>query len=199
MHTNELIDKISGLQLPVFTDADVSELTMKDQDYTQLVLRRLAGRGMVKRIERGKYYLPNANIYAVASNIVLPSYISLSSAFRYYNLTTQTLVTMDVVVTRPRKPIADLEGLMLNFVSITKPRFFGYSRDRVTGAFMADIEKALIDSLYFRRPPYPYIEEALRAALEDRKASTEKLVLYARRMRSKTLSKRLDELLKEVQ
>ena len=198
MNAHELVARISRLQLPVFARDDVSRLTGKGNDYTLLMLSRLSERGMIRRVERGKYYVPGTNIYAVASNIITPSYVSLASALRYHSLITQALVTIDIVSTRQRRRIEELEGFRLEFVATSKDRLFGYYRDRRTGAFVADIEKAIVDSLYFRKPPYQYVEEAVQNAMEGKRIDFGRLRLYSERMRSKALAARLAKLIENV-
>ncbi len=169
----------------VFTTHEIAQLTGSGAKYASLITLRMLKGNMIRRAERGKYYLPNTSIYAIASNMVYPSYVSLFAAFRYYNLTTQMPRIIDIVTTKRHKEIKELEGSRVRFVTFQKRRFFGFGIDRETGALVADIEKALVDSLYLGDPQYAYVEEAAELAYAKGMLSSEKLVLYAENMRSK--------------
>ena len=84
--TQYIIDYFPGLNKKVFTINDVARLTGKRKAYLS---RLLPTNTRFKKIEKGKYYVDDLDVYDIASNIVVPSYISLISAFIYYGLTTQ--------------------------------------------------------------------------------------------------------------
>src|SRR5208337_4635739 len=132
-----LIDELSGLGKMVFTIGDASKLTGKPQAYLS---RLLPTSGKIRRIERGKYYIDGADIYEIASNVVYPSYVSLFSAFRYYDLTTQEVARMSVLSVRRHGPL-EVGGMTIEFTSIAKRRLFGYAKHG--NAFVATMEKAI--------------------------------------------------------
>lgn len=195
MKSDELVGILKDRGMAVLTLADATRITGKSAKYTSLFLSRLANKGAIKRIEKGKYYLNGAGVYAIASNIIYPSYISLLSAFRYHNLTTQIITTVDVISTRRHKKIDNVEEHTINFISTKREKMFGFYRDRDTGAFVAYVEKAIIDSLYLRNPPYHYVEEAFVKATDAGMINFDRLAQFAARMRSHELTKRLKALM----
>src|SRR3989338_11699103 len=86
------------------------------------------------------------SVQDVASNIVIPSYISFWSASYYYGFTEQILVTMYIASTRRVKNFKAL-GYKIKFVKISN--FFGYHKIKTNNGemFIADHEKLLIDAL----------------------------------------------------
>jgi len=194
MKSEDLIGALLAKNIPVFTSFDAACIINKNAKYTALFLGRLAGSGKIKRIERGKYYVADTDIYSVASNIICPSYISLFAALRFHGITTQIITTIDVVSLKRHAAISSIEGQKINFIKLDHRRFFGFYRERSTNAFVAYTEKALIDALYLQNPPLEYVGEALAAALEDNKLDTGRLMQFAMRMDSNVLIKRVIKL-----
>jgi len=126
--------------------------------------------------------------FQVAGKLVWPSYISFWSALNFYHLTEQAPKTIFLVTTRQKRPF-QYGGRLLRFVRFSPGRFFGYTK--LNGVVIADMEKALIDSLYL--PRYAGgIEEVARCFLEARdKASAGRLVEYAMKMGNSSLALRL--------
>ena len=179
--------------MPTFTNADIMRISGSGSAYAALLLHRMVNKGEAMRIERGKYYLKGTDIYAIASNVVHPSYISLMSAFRYHGITTQILLSADVVSVRRHKAIEGVSEHKINFMTLHRDRFFGFYRDRDTGAFVAYVEKAILDALYFQNPPMAYVKEAMLNAHEERKLDTARLSRFTRLMGSATLERRVRE------
>ena len=195
MKSDVLINILKGRGVAVLTPTDAARIMDKPAKYASLFLGRMANKGTMKRIEKGKYYLNGAGVYAIASNIIYPSYISLLSAFRYHNLTTQIITTIDVISTKRHKRIDNVEEHAINFVNVSRERMFGFYRDKDTAAFVAYTEKAIIDSLYFQNPPYQYTEEAFVKAKDAGTIDFERLAQFAARMHSHELTKRLKALM----
>jgi predicted transcriptional regulator of viral defense system len=148
------------------------------------------------RLEKNKYALKGTNPFLIASNIVFPSYISFITAYSYYNLTTQLPRTFFVVTLKQKKPIS-FNSNLIRFVKFKKFRFFGFKREILEGkfVFVAEIEKAILDSLYL--PKYCPISETF-FALRNANLNLEKLFKYAKRMNSLAVIKRLGYLLEIV-
>ncbi len=187
MKPNEIIEIFKDNGKRVFNLAEYSAIANKPNKYSSLILAKNKN---VKRIEGGKFYIIGANIYEIASNIIYPSYVSLFSALRYYNLTTQTFNTIFVLSPKSHKTI-EVEGYKIKFIKIAKDKVFGYfNRD---GIFIASIEKAIVDCVYFNLPE-EYIKRAL---IEAKNIDYKKLFLYAYLMKSKVLLLRLSRIIKE--
>lgn len=193
MKSEEFVYSLQRSGMTVFSSTDAALILGKDTKYTALFLRRLVDKGRVARVERGKYYISGASIYAVASNILYPSYVSLMGAFRFHNITTQNVATIDVISPKAHPSIDNLEGNAVNFIKFVGRRLFGFYRDKETGAFVAHVEKAIVDSLYLNNPPFSYVVEALKAAIDDEKIDIERLNQFALRMESVVLLKRLQD------
>jgi len=180
-------------RISVFSLGELVRILNKDRDYVKVLLNRLVKRGLLVRVERNKYSLPNQNVFSVASLLVFPSYISFISAYSYYSLTTQIPSTVFVVCLKQKKGVL-YGGCRIRFVKFSRKRFFGYLREYVGGktVFIAEIEKAILDSLLL--PKYCPMSETF-SALREARLDHEKLTGYAGRLGSRAVVKRLGYLL----
>jgi len=192
MKVNDFLMKLRLLKKPVFRMNDVSRILRKDEKYVRLFLERVAERGLLKRIERGKYAFEDENPLLTASNLIFPSYISFISALNYYGLTTQIPKTIFVVCLQQKKEIK-LNDCEIKFIKFNRKKFFGYKKEKINEKFLfiGETEKIIADSLFF--PKYCPLSEVL-FALENAELSTEKLVFYSSKM-SRVALKRLGYLM----
>ena len=190
MKEREFIEKIKKLNLGIFTIPDISRIIGKDRNYAILYAKRLSERGIIKRIEKGKYTLPETDPMVVATNLILPSYISFLSALNYYQLTTQIPTSIQVVTSRSKKEIIFDKKII--FIKFDKKRIFGYRKEKIGNnhAFIGEIEKIIVDILFL--PKHCPIGETLNALKE---ANIEKLIDYSLKMNSIVTLKRLGYLL----
>jgi predicted transcriptional regulator of viral defense system len=183
----------------VFTFNDAVRISGRGRAYVRLMLFRMIKRGELQRAERGVYYTKKADPLEVASNISHPSYVSLMAALNYHGVTTQMPIVIDIVTSKRHRPIA-LEGIRSNrivFRTLDRRKIFGFYRDR-NNINVAELEKALVDSLYLGRPGAGEVSGALENALRTGKVDRTKLNEYAKAMGSKVLLRRLDSMLGNV-
>ncbi|MBU0930306.1 MAG: hypothetical protein KJ623_04525 [Nanoarchaeota archaeon] len=186
------IDLIKILQdYPLFKENDVAKILNKNPDYIKTLLHRLKERKLIYSIERGKYTCYD-DILLFASHIYVPSYISLWTAIRYYNLTEQMPKIIFIMTPKSRKPLK-FNDISIKFVK-TK-YFFGFKKERYRDfdIFIAEPEKAVIDSLISKKIPLDEIEKAIKMKQIDIK----KLLDYAIKIKNKSLIKRLGFILEE--
>jgi predicted transcriptional regulator of viral defense system len=192
MKSSEFIEILKNSKNSVFTFSQLATILGKKEEYAKVFINRLAEKGLL-RLERSKYTLKGTNPFLIASNIIFPSYISFISAYSYYNLTTQIPRTFFVVSLKQRKPIS-FDSNLIQFVKFERFRFFGFKREIIEGkfVFVAEIEKAILDSLYL--PKYCSISETF-FALKNAKLDLKKLFRYSKEMKSVAVIKRLGYLL----
>jgi len=190
MRFEELKDRLAGS--PVFTVKDVSRLSGKPLSYARIMLYRLAKSGKVARVEGGKYCISGEDAFAVASSLIFPSYVSFLSALAFHHLTTQIPVEIQVACTRQKKPVV-FSGMRITFSKLKPRAMFGFKR--VEHAFVAEPEKAVVDSLYLSgKTP---VSEVL-FALESGSLDAGKLDDYAKRVGSAAAMKRLGFLMEKA-
>ena len=190
--TQDLIDEMSNHEKLVFTLNDATKYMNKPRKY---VSKQLASNKKVVRIERGKYFISygkGIDLYAVASQILYPSYISLLSAFQYYSVTTQVTNAYSVISLKRHRTIV-FDDNIIEFRTVKKERFFGYKR--VQNTFISSLEKAILDSIYLGVPAFSYVEEAFSSAMQKGILDINGLKILASRMNSKIVSDKISYLI----
>lgn len=176
---------------PLFTFNDFVKITGKGSNYCHLLISRLKKESLIFAIEKGKYTVyEDPLIYS--SHIYAPSYISYWSALRFHNLTTQLPKDIFIAVPESKKSMT-VNNKRLIFVK-TK-HFFGYEKTNYAGLsiYVADEEKAIIDSLVAKNVPFDELREAMAESGLDYKRLSD----YALKTKNKTLIKRIGYLLKD--
>lgn len=194
MRSQELLSQLKTYRKPVFTLADLAKITGKEKSYLKVYLFRLKKRKLLREIERGKYALPQHPL-VIASHLLFPSYISFLSAYAYYQMTTQIPRNLQIVAASSKKRISYSQHAV-QFIKFQPQKMFGYVRERFMGSevFIAEKEKAIIDSLYL--PRYCPLDETW-FALQEENLDIDKLITYALRMDAPLVVKRLGYLLEK--
>ena len=173
----------------VFTVRDAARILGKTGAYASKFLHNRQG---IERIEGGRYCIEGTPIDVVASHMVHPSYLSLISALRFYNLTAQIPAERYVVTTARHLP-AVFRGNRMRFIKVSKRLMFGFGS--VNGAVVATPEKAFIDALYLKRAMW-YTEE-FKNGVDRGVIDMKRLKGYALALGNKKLIGRLADFLEE--
>ena len=182
MKREAFIDYLRANEIRVFNIHTAARIAEKPEKYISM---RLSTMPHIRRITRGIYYLDEASIQEIASNIVSPSYIGLLSSFFIRGVTTQLPIEIQVMASVQHKKV-EAEGYSIRFVKLSHSRLFGYSR--VDGSMVADLEKGIVDSLYLNS----YSDEALDVIRDSSDViDKNKLIEYGIRMQSRSTVSRL--------
>ncbi|MBM4249576.1 MAG: hypothetical protein FJ149_09140 [Euryarchaeota archaeon] len=194
MKEREFLRNLRSLGLAVMTTPDLAKLARTSGQGLNTFLYRLEKRGVLARLERGKYYIPDTPPEALASSIVSPSYISFLYALSLHHLTAQIPREIAVASRRSRRGIR-LAGHRIRFVRLGRDRFFGMERARAAGQYIVTVatpEKAILDCLaYPAHCPVAEAAGAVSAAMGEKLLDTKKLAEMARRFGSRVAAKRL--------
>lgn len=189
MHTINVLQELS--KYPVVDITKVADIIGKSNEYARLYLHRLKKRGLILQIEQGKYTV-HKDPLLISTHLVWPSYLSLWTAFSHHKLTEQVPHDLWIVTTRKRKKSTiSFCNTILRFIK-TKPKyFFGYEKIRYLDAdiFMAEKEKAIVDSILFRKLPMSIIKEMI--VQNKKRMSAKRLISYAKRTGNKILVKKI--------
>jgi len=151
-YVKPFLDYFSGF--PIFTSNDVKLFLDKNGaggGYYKIFMRNLVASGRAFQIKKGYYTLHN-DLMTVGFAFT-PFYYGLETALTHYNLW-DYVTPISIITTRHvRSGIRSVFGRNVSIRRISKRMFFGYSLIKYEDLFyipMADIEKTLIDSVYFR-------------------------------------------------
>ena len=165
---------------PVFTARDARLFFMKRKagaGYYRLFMHNMVKRGRVLPIVRGSYTLNDDPF--VAGFAFSPFYYGLETVLAHYKLWDYPTPITIVTTNRVRKSGIVLLGRNAGLKKIQKRYFFRYSMIPYGDNFyipMADMEKTIIDSVYFNSP----FSEAVYAAMAER-VDKSKLLHYLNR------------------
>jgi len=180
----DVLDELAQNGKAFFNLQDAAKIMNKPRNYVSKVL---SSNSRVRRIERGKYYIKASrgfDLYEISSQIIFPSYVSLFAALQFHALTEQTVSKFSVISIRRHRPIT-IEENSIEFRKISKDRFFGYAKHR--NSYIATVEKAILDSIYFGTPPLDYIQEAFSTSIRRKTLNVKRFNDYAMKMRSRSL------------
>ncbi len=135
--------------------ADISSLKRRinvKSNYVSLMLNQMVKKKEVYRLTRGFYSLHNDPTLAVFC--FKPAYLGLQEALSIHNLWEQETNTIVLTTKTVREGIRNIAGNKVILKRLPKKLFFGVEY-RQYGDFylpVSDIEKTLLDLIYFQQP-----------------------------------------------
>jgi predicted transcriptional regulator of viral defense system len=144
--------------------------------YTKQLVRNLITHGAIKKIMKGFYTSQDNPQLAVFC--MKPAYLGLQDALSFHGLWEQETVPVIVTANRVRQGVRSIMGSNVLVRRIDRKYLFGFSHFPQHGLYLpySDIEKTLIDLVYFREK---ISEDALGSIKE--KLDREKLDGYLKR------------------
>ncbi|MDD3302225.1 MAG: hypothetical protein PHN31_01620 [Candidatus Gracilibacteria bacterium] len=185
----------------------VEDLKILDNNYDKSKISKWKDLGYINSIIKGFYVYGNLDInqnilYFISNKIYSPSYISLESALNYYGIIPEQTYSIIGVSTNKTIDFKTQFGLF-SYKKIKTEFFWGYKIVSIqdTKYLIAELEKALIDYFYLK-PTIKNINdiEGLRwnKELLKEKLDFKKLEKYTNTINSKTISRKINLLLKYI-
>lgn len=149
VHLNKVREFIRST--PVFSSRDI-EIKVGNREYALLLLHNLVLKGEVKRIVKGWYTVhddPVVSVYAFR-----PAYLGLQEALSLMNLWEQETNVVIITPLRVRQGLRKILDSNIVVHRISSRYFFGFEYLKY-GDFtvpVSDIEKTLMDFIYFNEP-----------------------------------------------
>jgi len=149
MNQIEALQRIQQLGVPAFETRDISVLLRVTPANASVLLSRLAGRGFVRRLARGRWSIgPQSNREQLAEQVAAPypAYVSLQTALFRHGLIEQVPEVIYAVTLGRARRVRTPGGT----VSLHRmpPQLFGGFETADDGTKVATPEKALFDLLY---------------------------------------------------
>lgn len=167
----------------VFTIVDLYNLIgFHHSPSAQKVINRLIENKALTRVKRGLYVTPDFDLWKLASHIQKNSYISMHSVLAKEGLTgTLNHNRVDVVTIGLGKTLA-FQNYRLRLVSISEDLFFGFQKKQ-NGIYVADVEKAFLDILYYHLHGHKFAIDPLQE-IDVEKLNQAKLLKYMKRYKN---------------
>lgn len=181
--------EIKKLNLNIFTNIDAAKIMQKKQEIVNTTLNRWEKQNKIIRIKKNNYSLNEINNKFELSKTYKDTYVALNSALEYYKTTTQRYNNLDLI-TKKQKNDQKINETKINFHKVKKELFFGFQK--INNTFISDIEKTLIDCIYFSNKVY--LTE-INEFVKQKEININTLKKYLEKINSSTLNKRIGYLL----
>lgn len=151
-------EKSTLKRLKLFPNLFRKQDAEKVAPHTAMFLSRALQKGLVHRVSRAIYvnsFLHGfPRVEEVACFIRPPAYVTCEWALNYHGISLQspfvcTAATLSSAVGKRRS--IEYQHIMVEFSRITPSLFFGFTR--IDNFYMATAEKAILDTLYYRKKP----------------------------------------------
>lgn len=196
----EFIRLLDEYEVNIFTIANIEEQIHHSFKNVQIIADRLVKKGLLTRIEKGKYCRHNfRDEWVIGNYLVNDGVIAYWSALNRHGLTEQFPNTV-FVQTAKEKLDKNVFGVDYKFIRVAKRKLIGYEMYGVgNNQFrMSDIEKTIVDC--FDLPEYSGGYAELMRAFNTAKLDAKKMVKYCKAINNIAVTKRiafLGELLKK--
>jgi len=200
MRKNNIINSLAK-KGNILTFEDALKISNLSRESLRVFLLRLEKRGIIERIEKGKYLIIplgaekekyTLHEFVIGSTLIEPYSIAYWSALNYYGLTEQIPTTV-FLQTTARKKNQDIKvfGVKYQIVKIKKEKLFGIRKEWIeeTQINITDKEKTIIDCLDKPQHCGGIIEVA--KALKNNKFNRKKLENYAQLIGNSGVIRRL--------
>lgn len=143
----EIKEKVITSKKAVFTTKQLSNLISKSVQITNTYISRMVLKDLAIR-KNGKVIFSNDD-NVIGTQFIEPSYISLSSALFFHQIINQVPQVTSCVTTINSR---NYKELGLKYHKITPKLFFGFKKYNLdfSFAYIADIEKAILDGIYLK-------------------------------------------------
>ncbi len=199
INTNYIMKLLFDKDIFYFQPKQLSALLEISIGQTYDIIQRLKNSEVVIELENGKYLVTGydkkrvlSNPFYIATNIVVPSYISYWSILNYYGFTEQVPKFILVATTKQKKDM-HFENYIFKYIQIKRGKLYGYKKKLIDEfpTFIAEPEKAIIDSIDL--PNYAGGINEISKIIDNSLDSIDKrkLVEYAIRFPSKSTISRL--------
>ncbi|MEE4265234.1 MAG: hypothetical protein V2I56_21285 [Desulfobacteraceae bacterium] len=141
--------KLLNANSPFFSVSSLQALLNLTRESARTTASRLVQRGILVRIQRDLYALANSkySLFSLANALCQPSVISLETALNYWGIIVQVPQTVFSIARTSYRCMADNTEFVYRRVSSA---LFRFGQVKVEDFFIAEAEKALLDTLYMK-------------------------------------------------
>ena len=186
--------------LKSFTMFSFNDIRLIDPHFHRRRLVEWQEKGYIKKIAKGRYVFPDLTVdenilFEIANRLYGPSYVSLESAFSYYQIIPETVYGITSISTRRTYSFTTPCGEF--YYRTLKPRFFFGYKIMIfdSKSFkIADLEKAIIDFFYLH-PNLKSVSDIISLRFNSeifmKKINHQRLQKYLRKFSKAALSDRI--------
>jgi len=172
---------------PVVSISSVERIT-KNKNYAKQLVRNLVIKGKIKRLVKGYYTIHDDPSLAVLC--FRRAYLGLQDALSFHNLWEQETIPVIITTDRARQGLRKIIGTNVFIRRIDRKYSFGFGYCNYHGNLYlpySDIEKTLIDLVYFRQKLSEDLKKGIIRKI-DRKKLGMYLKAYPKRFRKRIIN-----------
>ncbi len=141
----------------------------KIKSYLKQLIRNLILKGKIKRLAKGYYTIFDDPILIVFC--IKPSYLGLQNALSFHNFWEQETIPILITTRKVRQGLRKIFGINVLIRRINKKYFFGFNYYNENDFYLpySDIEKTLIDLVYFKEKLNKETLENIRKNIDGEK------------------------------
>jgi predicted transcriptional regulator of viral defense system len=146
---SDKIYRLLSADSPFFTTSSFQAIFGASRESTRTIAARLVKRGVLTRIRRDLYALLNSkySLFSLGNALCQPSVISLESALNYWGLIVQVPQIIFSTALRSYRYEADNTTFVYRRMA---PQLMRFGQVKIEDFYIADPEKAFLDTLYMR-------------------------------------------------
>ena len=145
--------ELNDIKKLIISIEDIAKALSINKESAKVTANRYVKNGSLFRIKRDFYITSNnyeklteKDLFQIANSIQVPSYISLTSALTYYNISTQQLREIIESISTKKTNSIKLKEINFKFILVKKNFYTGFTLEN--DIFIALPEKALADAIY---------------------------------------------------
>ncbi len=147
------LEKLQNIDKLYFNADDIARDLEISKKSAQVTASRFVSKGNLIRLKRDIFILPKnfasateEQLFSIANILQTPSYISLTSALSYYNLSTQQVRNYVESIELKRTVAFSVKNVQFNFTKVKKEFYTNFEKNE--NFFIATPAKALADCIY---------------------------------------------------
>ncbi len=145
------------------------ERIVKNRNYTKQLIRNLIKKGKIRKVAKGcytKYEEPSLAVFCFK-----PAYLGMEDALSFHNLWEQETIPVVVTAAKARPGLRQIFGINVLIRRVDKKYLFGFDYYPCQEFYLpySDVEKTLIDLVYFKQKPGKEIIRRIRKKLNLKK------------------------------
>jgi len=188
MNLYQIKQMLDEKEKAVFSLNEIARIIKKPKNITSVYLNRMCNKSLLFKIEKNKFS-KTKDIFIIASQLISPSYLGLTSSLYLQNEFSQIINNIDILTSKQKKKIKIFDT-EINFIKIKPFLIFGYKKIKKENSyiFISDLEKTLIDSL-LKHMKIINILEIIK------KTDIKKLLDYTKKINKEVLTRKIGFLL----
>ena len=147
------LNQLRQIQPLLFSTSTVAERMKISPSSAKVACHRYVKQGILLRLKRDVYVLADRwerfgeqDVFVLANRLQVPSYVSMTTALAYYEITTQVQQSVVESVAVVRTTQVEVREKIFKYTKLKKNLYTGFIKKN--GFFIATPEKAFLDGLY---------------------------------------------------